>query len=105
MLRGRLHHAHSFQPLARERLKEPPGESLKRFYFDTLTHDPALLCTLVDYVGADHVMLGSDYPFDMGMKRPADIVYECNFSKKVEEKILGGNITAMFRLNKKADFL
>ena len=73
-LRGRLAHAHSFQPQARQRLTESPLDSLRRFYYDTVTHDPGVLRALVDVVGADHVVLGSDYPFDMGDARPADIV-------------------------------
>jgi aminocarboxymuconate-semialdehyde decarboxylase len=73
-LRGRLRHSHSFQPQARAVLRENPDESLNRFYYDTLTHDPQLLQSLIDYVGAERVLVGSDYPFDMGDDHPADIV-------------------------------
>ncbi len=88
---GRLNHAHSFQPQAKSVLKERPEESLKRFYFDTVVHDPALLRTLVDFAGADHVMVGSDYPFDMGVARPAEIVRSLNLPSSDEELILSGN--------------
>ena len=71
-LRGRLRHAHSFQPQARARLRESPEDSLRRFYYDTVTHDETLLRALVEFAGADRVLLGSDYPFDMGLERPAD---------------------------------
>jgi aminocarboxymuconate-semialdehyde decarboxylase len=90
-LRGRLRHAHAFQPQARAKLKESPEESLQRFYFDTLTHDATLLRGLVNYVGADHVLLGSDYPFDMGIERPADFVRALGLAPVEEAKILGGN--------------
>jgi aminocarboxymuconate-semialdehyde decarboxylase len=90
-LRGRLRHAHTFQPQAKSRLKESPEQSLKRFYFDTVTHDVDLLRALVDYAGPDHVLLGSDYPFDMGVERPADIVRDLKLSAADEAKILGGN--------------
>jgi aminocarboxymuconate-semialdehyde decarboxylase len=90
-LRGRLRHAHSFQPQARARLTESPEDSLRRFYFDTVTHDPALLRSLIEYVGADHVLLGSDYPFDMGAEHPAEIIRALNLSSADEAKILGGN--------------
>lgn len=96
-LRGRLRHAHSFQPLAKARLKESPEESLRRFYFDTVTHDAALLRELIDTVGADHVLLGSDYPFDMGVERPAEIVRALGLSITDEEKILGGNIIQLLK--------
>ena len=96
-LRGRLRHAHTFQPQATMRLKESPEDSLRRFYFDTVTHDPTVLRDLVDYVGADHVLLGSDYPFDMGVDRPAEIVRALGLSVADEEKILGGNFIHLLK--------
>ncbi|HEV8688352.1 MAG TPA: amidohydrolase family protein [Gaiellaceae bacterium] len=90
-LRGRLRHAHSFQPQARSALGESPEESLRRFYYDTVTHDVTLLRQLVDEVGADHVLCGSDYPFDMGVERPAEIVRALGLPAQDEEAILGGN--------------
>lgn len=90
-LRGRLRHAHSFQPQARERLRESPDDSLRRFYYDTVTHDAELLRSLVGYVGADRVLLGSDYPFDMGLERPAELVRELRLDPDDEERIVGAN--------------
>jgi aminocarboxymuconate-semialdehyde decarboxylase len=90
-LRGRLRHAHGFQPQARSRLSESPDESLRRFYFDTLTHDEALLRSLIEYAGADHVLLGSDYPFDMGDARHVDTVRALGLEEHVEQAILTGN--------------
>lgn len=98
-LRGRLRHAHSFQPQARAHLTESPEASLKRFYFDTVTHDPALLRALIDYAGPDHVLLGSDYPFDMGVERPAEMVRALNLSAGDEAKILGGNAAQLLGLS------
>jgi len=94
-LRGRLRHAHGFQPQARERLREQPDDSIRRFYFDTLTHDDALLRALIDYAGADHVLLGSDYPFDMGDSRHADTVRALGLTPEVEGAILAGNAERM----------
>jgi len=96
-LRGRLKHAHSFQPQARLRLKESPVESLKRFYYDSLTHDPRLLRELVEFAGEEHVLVGSDYPFDMGARRPAEIVRSLGLSSTEEEKILSGNALKLMR--------
>lgn len=90
-LRGRLRHSHTFQPQARSRLKQSPEDSLKRFYYDTVVHDADLLRNLISYVGVDHVLLGSDYPFDMGIERPAEIVCSLGLPKADEAKILGGN--------------
>jgi aminocarboxymuconate-semialdehyde decarboxylase len=90
-VRGRLRHAHGFQPQARARLQESPDDSIRRFHFDTLTHDDALLRALIDYAGADHVLLGSDYPFDMGDARHADTVRALGLDSDVEAAVLGGN--------------
>jgi aminocarboxymuconate-semialdehyde decarboxylase len=90
-LRGRLRHAHSFQPQARSRLRESPDDSIKRFHFDTLTHDDELLRGLIDYAGPDHVLLGSDYPFDMGDARHVDTVRALGLPPDHEAAILAGN--------------
>ena len=90
-VRGRMRHAHGFQPQARSRLGESPDDSLRRFYFDTLTHDDALLRALINYVGADHVLLGSDYPFDMGDARHVETVRALGLDPDVEARILSGN--------------
>jgi aminocarboxymuconate-semialdehyde decarboxylase len=94
-LRGRMRHAHGFQPQARARLHESPEDSIRRFYFDTLTHDPALLRALIDYTGPDHVLLGSDYPFDMGDARHVDTVRALGLDPEVEAAILAGNAERM----------
>lgn len=99
-LRGRLRHAHSFQPQAKASLKETPETSLGRFYFDSLTHDLELLRDLVDFVGPDHVLLGSDYPFDMGAEHPAEMVRQLELPPQDEDKILSTN--ALDLLHKEA---
>jgi aminocarboxymuconate-semialdehyde decarboxylase len=90
-VRGRLRRAHAFQPQARSRLKESPDDSIRRFYFDTLTHDADLLRALIDYAGSDRVLLGSDYPFDMGDARHVDTVRALGLEPDVERAILAGN--------------
>jgi aminocarboxymuconate-semialdehyde decarboxylase len=90
-LRGRLRHSHTFQPDARSRLTESPVDSIRRFYLDTVTHDPALLRAVVDFAGAERVLLGSDYPFDMGLERPAEPVRELGLDPADEALVLGGN--------------
>jgi aminocarboxymuconate-semialdehyde decarboxylase len=97
-LRGRIQHAHSFQPLARKRLKESPMDSLKRFYYDTVVHDAVLLQQLIDFVGDDHVVVGSDYPFDMGYMKPAELVRSLDLPAESEERILSGNAARLIGL-------
>ena len=61
---GRLDHGYRVRPEARG-CAHPPSAYLSRFWFDTVTHAPVSLRFLTDMVGAQHVMYGSDYPFDM----------------------------------------
>jgi aminocarboxymuconate-semialdehyde decarboxylase len=65
--------------------------ALRRFFVDTVVHDAGLVRGLVDFFGADHVLLGSDYPFDMGIERPAEIVRTLQLPPEDEAAILGGN--------------
>jgi aminocarboxymuconate-semialdehyde decarboxylase len=90
-LRGRLRHAHERIDAAGTALHEPVEASLRRLYFDTVTHDPALLRALVDFAGADHVLAGSDHPFDMADPDPAATVRAAGVSREAEAAILGGN--------------
>jgi aminocarboxymuconate-semialdehyde decarboxylase len=97
-LRGRLRHAHSFQPQARSRLRESPEATLRRFHYDTVVHDPGLLRQLVETVGADRVLCGSDHPFDMGDLRPADSVRAARLPAAEEAAVLGGNAARLLAL-------
>ena len=98
-VRGRLRHAHRFQPQARARLREPPDESLRRLYYDTVTHDADLLRALVGYAGAEHVLLGSDHPFDMGSDRPVEEVRALGLPAGAERAVLGGNAQRLLGLD------
>lgn len=94
-LRGRLDRGFKQRPEINKVISKPPTEYLKQFYFDTITHDPLILRGLVDFVGADHVLLGSDYPFDMGNENPVDLVRSANLGAENEKKILGGNASLL----------
>ena len=99
-VRGRMRHAHGFQPQARARLRESPDDSIRRFYFDTLTHDDGLLRALIQYVGHEHVLLGSDYPFDMGDARHVETVRGLDLDQEVEAAILAGNAERLLGLER-----
>ena len=90
-VRGRLAHSHTFQPQARGRLQEPPLASIRRFHYDTVTHDVGLLRELVEVTGPERVLLGSDHPFDMGTDRPVAFVRDAGLPPEQEELVLGGN--------------
>jgi aminocarboxymuconate-semialdehyde decarboxylase len=62
---GRLVHGHKVRSETNAASKTSPKELLKRIYFDSLVFDPQALRYLIDLVGADHVCIGTDAPFDM----------------------------------------
>jgi aminocarboxymuconate-semialdehyde decarboxylase len=85
-LRGRLAHEQTFHPPGRDVIS-----GLRSFLFDTVVHDADVLRAIVDFAGADRVLCGSDYPFDMGVEHPAEIVRALGLPPDDEEAILGGN--------------
>ncbi len=85
-LRGRLAHEQEIHPPGRD-----VRRALGRFLVDTVVHDLDVLRGLVELFGADRVLLGSDYPFDMGTGRPVELVQELGLAPADEAAILGGN--------------
>lgn len=69
---GRFEHGHAVRPDTAAVTRSKPMGMLKRFYFDALTHDPLAIRHLIDRVGSDHVVIGTDSPFDMGEERPLE---------------------------------
>ncbi|MGW5731303.1 MULTISPECIES: amidohydrolase family protein [Streptomyces] len=70
----------------------PPSAYLGRFSVDSVVFDPVALRTLVDTLGADHVMLGSDYPYPLGERPVGEVLRRADFLSPAErEAIAGGN--------------
>ena len=67
---GRFVHGFNVRPEAKMKTKTSPRDLLRRFYFDALTHDPLAARHLINRVGADRVVIGTDHPFDMGPDDP-----------------------------------
>jgi aminocarboxymuconate-semialdehyde decarboxylase len=67
---GRFVHGHKVRPETRANTASSAKELLKRLHFDTITHDPQALRYLIELVGAERVVLGTDSPFDMGDDTP-----------------------------------
>ena len=87
---GRFVHGWHVRAEPKKKLPKPPTNSLQRFYFDTIVHSKEVLEFLVGNAGADRVLLGSDYPFDMGT--PDGVLQVRNLSLPAAEQasILGG---------------
>lgn len=93
---GRLDHAWKRRPEVRALCAEPPSAYLNRIWYDTVVFDPRLLRMLVELVGPGRVMLGSDYPFDMGEETPRDTVAAAGLSAGEVAAIESGTARAFF---------
>jgi aminocarboxymuconate-semialdehyde decarboxylase len=89
---ARMDHAWRARPDCRTVIKNPPSSYLEKFYFDSITFDPEMLKRLIDKFGADHVVLGTDYPYDMGEEDPLGLIKQVKrLPKAARDLIQGGN--------------
>ena len=88
---GRLDRVYKVRPEARDKARRRPGAYLRRFHYDTVVHSELALRYLVDLVGNDRVVVGSDYRFDMGCLDPRRTLSAAReLSRKDRSAILGG---------------
>lgn len=93
---GRSDHAHAVRPEAATHTQRRPSEHLKRIWFDTVLYDPLALRHLIDRVGASQVVVGTDYPFDMGMYEVHRLVDDTpGLSDDDRRAILSGNAAGL----------
>jgi aminocarboxymuconate-semialdehyde decarboxylase len=89
---ARMDHAWKARPDCRTVLKKKPSSSLEKFYFDTIAFDPGMLQHLIERFGPKHVLLGTDYPYDMGVEDPVGFINKVKkLTSKEKEQIMGGN--------------
>jgi aminocarboxymuconate-semialdehyde decarboxylase len=69
---GRIDHAWGARGDAHGTLPHPPSSYLKKIYVDTVVFTPGQLAALVETFGADHVLMGTDYPYDMAEYDPLE---------------------------------
>ena len=96
---GRIDHAAAARPDCCEQLQRMPTTYLKRVYFDALVYTHHQLDYLVDQYGADHILMGTDYPADMGEIDPIGMIESTPGLDDVERRaILGGNAARLLNL-------
>jgi len=96
---GRIEHGFEVRPEPKEKVHQPPRAFLKNLYFDTITHNPDALRFLIAFAGSDHVLLGSDYPYDMGDPDPVQTVSKLSGIKAGDRrKIMRENAITLFGL-------
>ena len=92
-LRGRWRHAHGARSETHDSGAERPfDEYFRRIYVDSVIHDEAALRYLIEVLGADHVLFGTDYPASMGNWQQAKTIGAMRgVSSEDNSKVLGGN--------------
>lgn len=96
---GRSNHGHAVRPEAKSGAQLAPVEYLRKIWFDTLVYEPEALRHLINVVGASQVVVGTDYPFDMGHYDPHGLLAATQGLTEADLKaILGGNAAGLLRL-------
>jgi aminocarboxymuconate-semialdehyde decarboxylase len=95
---GRMDHAYSARPDCRLCISRPPSAHLASLYFDSVVYTPHQLRYLVERYGFDHILLGTDYPYDMAEPDPVGLVRKLGLEQDHEAAILGGNAARLLNL-------
>ena len=89
---GRIQHGFNVRPdLCAVDNKIDPESYLGKFWVDSLVHDPQAMNLLIDKLGKNKIMLGTDYPFPLGDLEPGKIIESSDYSKETKEMILSKN--------------
>ena len=87
-------------PYAPMKIKHPPSHYLKKIYLDTVTYNPPAVKMVLDWMGADHVLYGSDAPPLTSLKpRAIKLIRELDIPESDKEKIFWSNARALLKLN------
>jgi aminocarboxymuconate-semialdehyde decarboxylase len=98
---GRIDHGFNVRPdLCAVDNPHSPRKYLSKMYFDSLVHDGAKLDYLVKLVGADQVMLGTDYPFPLGELEPGKLIESMSYDDSIKEMLFNGAALNWLNLDK-----
>jgi len=94
---GRSDNCHTVDPNCRQMARKP-SEYLKQLYFDTLVYSPSVLRHLIDQVGADRIVMGTDYPFPVASRDPVgDVSAVAGLSEAGREAVLGATAARLLK--------
>jgi len=94
---GRLDHGWNVIPAAKHSA-QMPSAYLRRFFYDTIAHSKPLMEYIISQVGAERIMLGSDYCFPIGYERPVQAVEELRLTPDERKMILGGTAAKLLKI-------
>lgn len=99
---ARMDHAYKVRPECHDHIKRPPSYYMKKIYYDTMVFSETQLQHLVNLWGAGHVVIGTDYPYDMGYYKPVDFVNGAKALTRAEkDAIIGGNAAKLLKLKQR----
>jgi aminocarboxymuconate-semialdehyde decarboxylase len=96
---GRLDYAIGVSP-ALKHMKQPAHRYLKRFYYDIITLDPQVMKMVIDLVGIERVVMGTDFPQLMAVKQPVDFIDSVpGLTRREREMILVDNPAKLLKIS------
>jgi aminocarboxymuconate-semialdehyde decarboxylase len=96
---GRMDRGWLARPEARQRISQPPSAYLRRFYYDCIVYTEASLRYLIDTVGIDRVVFGTDWPYDMVFDWPVSWILSLeSLTQDEKEAILWKNLERLLGL-------
>ena len=96
---ARMDHAYKVRPECHDHITRPPSYYMKKIYYDTMVFSHEQLEHLVNLWGANHVVIGTDYPYDMGYYKPVDFVNKTrSLTRAQKTAIIGGNAARLLGL-------
>jgi aminocarboxymuconate-semialdehyde decarboxylase len=100
---ARMDHAYKVRPECHDHITRPPSYYMRKIYYDTMVFGEPQLDHLVNLYGADHVVIGTDYPYDMGYYKPVDFVEKARkLTRKQKDQIISGTAAKLLGLKKKS---
>jgi len=94
---GRMDHGWTVIPAAKQS-SQIPSAYLRRFFYDTIAHSNPLMEYTISQVGAERIMLGSDYCFPIGYERPVENVEKLRLGPEQKKMILGGTAAKLLKI-------
>ena len=95
---GRLDRGYAIQDSDKRKISKAPSDYVKLLYFDTITHSPMALDYLISHFGAERVLLGSDYPYDMGDPEPLTSLSSSHLDPAQMQQVAGANACKLFHI-------
>jgi predicted TIM-barrel fold metal-dependent hydrolase len=87
-----------FKDSNKRKISKPPSDYVKLLYFDTITHSPMALDYLISNFGAERVLLGSDYPYDIGDPEALTLLSSSHLDPAQMRQVAGANACKLFHI-------